>query len=192
MEESRRIKISKYISKHLRHQPDRLGLVLEEGGWISVDRFLDAAKAGNFPISRSELEFVVQNCDKQRFALDASGDRIRANQGHTIEVDLQLQPQVPPEILYHGTNKEAVAGIESSGLLKMARHHVHLSTNLETARRVGSRRGQVVIYGVRALALQQTGIDFFQADNGVWLVDHVPPEYLTQLDEMGSDASHSD
>jgi putative RNA 2'-phosphotransferase len=79
MEESRRIRISKYISKHLRHQPDRLGLILEDGGWVSVDRFLDAAKAGNFPISRSELEFVVQHCDKQRFAFDETGDRIRAS-----------------------------------------------------------------------------------------------------------------
>jgi putative RNA 2'-phosphotransferase len=182
MEESRRIRISKYISKHLRHQPDRLGLILEEGGWILVDRFLDAAKAGNFPLSRSELDYVVQYCDKQRFAFDQSGKRIRASQGHTVAIDLQLQPQIPPEILYHGTNKEAVAGIEASGLLKMARHHVHLSTNLETASRVGSRRGTVVIYQVRALDLQQTGVAFFQSDNGVWLVDHVPPEYLAPLD----------
>jgi putative RNA 2'-phosphotransferase len=182
MEESRRIRISKYISKHLRHQPDRLGLILEDGGWIPVDRFLDAAKAGNFPISRSELEFVVQACDKQRFAFDDSGDRIRASQGHTVAIDLQLQPQIPPEILYHGTNKEAVPGIESSGLLKMARHHVHLSTNLDTASRVGSRRGKVVIYCVRALDLHHTGVAFFLSDNGVWLVDYVPPEYLELLD----------
>src|SRR3954465_5012752 len=124
MNDSRRVRISKYLSLHLRHEPARLDLALGPGGWVAVDELLAAAAAGGFPITRDELAEVVARCDKQRFALDDAG-RVRANQGHSPAVDLQLEPVPPPPVLYHGTPAKFVADILREGLKKMARHHVH-------------------------------------------------------------------
>jgi RNA:NAD 2'-phosphotransferase (TPT1/KptA family) len=121
MQTPRLVKVSKYLSKHLRHQPDRLHLTLAPGGWVSVDELLAACAAHQFPISRSELEAVVKTSDKQRFSFDETGTRIRANQGHSVEVDLQLEPQTPPEVLYHGTGEKSVESILRSGLRKLPR-----------------------------------------------------------------------
>lgn len=181
MNETRLVKISKYLSYHLRHHPDKLGLQLEPGGWISVDKLLDSAKKDKFPITRSELNEVVANNDKKRFSFDATGTHIRANQGHSVEVDLQLEPIVPPDVLYHGTSRSAVKSILEGGLQKMSRHHVHLSFDIATARNVGSRRGRPVIFAVDAQTMHQKGYLFYRSDNGVWLVDRVPPDYLKQL-----------
>lgn len=179
MEQTRLVKISQYLSKHLRHQPDRLGLTLAPGGWVAVDALLQACAEQQFPVSRAELEQVVANSDKQRFAFDSTQTQIRANQGHSVAVDLQLKPQTPPDLLYHGTGVQSVALIQQSGLLKMARHHVHLSQDMETAYKVGARHGRPVILEVDAVTMQQAGFEFYRSENGVWLVDWVPPEYLT-------------
>ncbi|MBD2500363.1 RNA 2'-phosphotransferase [Anabaena azotica] len=178
MNQERQVKISKFLSKHLRHTPERLGLVLAPGGWVAVDELLGACKSHRFPISHAELKQVVANNDKQRFSFDETGTKIRANQGHSVEVDLQLQPQIPPAILYHGTGEKSVPAILQSGLLKMSRHHVHLSPDVETARKVGMRHGKPVILVVDALVMYQAGFTFYCSDNGVYLVDHVPPESL--------------
>jgi putative RNA 2'-phosphotransferase len=181
MNSDRLIKISKYLSKHLRHQPERLGLTLASGGWVSVEELLTACAQHQFPISREELEAVVATSDKKRFSFDSTGKLIRANQGHSVAIDLQLEPQVPPDILYHGTGDRAVEMILQSGLNKMSRHHVHLSQDVETARKVGARHGRPVVFAIAAAAMHQAGHLFFCAENGVWLVDYIPSEYLTIL-----------
>jgi putative RNA 2'-phosphotransferase len=180
----RYVRISKYLSKHLRHQPERLGLELLPGGWIEVDKLLAAASANGFEISLADLQQVVATNDKQRFAFNESGDLIRANQGHSIEIDLQLQVQTPPEALYHGTHVKAVTAILESGLQKMSRHHVHLTTDLNMAFKVGGRRGESVILAVDTVAMIADGHSFYQTENDVWLVDAVPPQYLTQFDRV--------
>ncbi|MCC7450602.1 MAG: RNA 2'-phosphotransferase [Anaerolineae bacterium] len=177
----RQYRISTFLSKHLRHEPERIGLTLAPGGWVRVDDLLAACANHRFPITREELETVVATNDKQRFSFDPTGMLIRANQGHSVEVDLQLEPTEPPDVLYHGTGQESVKPIMLDGLRKMARHHVHLSTDPETARKVGSRHGRPVVFTVDAAALRKAGYSFYQSANGVWLVDHVPPEYLRQV-----------
>ncbi len=179
--QSRLVKISKYLSKYLRHSPEELGLTLESGGWVKVDDLLAASAKRRFPISRIELETVVACNDKQRFAFDDSHKKIRANQGHSVEVNLQLEPAIPPAVLYHGTGHRAVESILSQGLRKMSRHHVHLSQETETARKVGARHGRPVIFAVDATAMQTAGFTFYCSENGVWLVDRVPPEYLEKF-----------
>jgi putative RNA 2'-phosphotransferase len=181
MDDARLVKVSKYLSKHLRHQPQRLGLTLQPGGWVPVEDLLAACARMHFPISRAELEEVIARNNKQRFALDPTGTLIRANQGHSVPVDLQLAPVAPPPTLYHGTAAHLVETIRREGLRKMARHHVHLSPDPETARRVGARHGTPVVFVVDAAAMQQAGIPFYCSANGVWLVDTVPPAYLRLL-----------
>ncbi|MBV9791792.1 MAG: RNA 2'-phosphotransferase [Chloroflexi bacterium] len=181
MKDAQFVRISKYLSKHLRHQPERLGLELGPGGWVPVDELLAACARNNFPISRAELDEVVGDNDKQRFAFDPTGTLIRAQQGHSVEVDLQLEAATPPAVLYHGTIERNLPAIQADGLLKMQRHHVHLSADLETATKVGARRGRPVILVVDAAAMEQAGFTFYRSGNGVWLVDHVPPQYLRQL-----------
>ncbi len=178
MNENHLVKISKYLSKHLRHQPERLGLTLEDGGWVRVADLLRACAANNFPISAEELKEVVEKNDKQRFSFDAGGERIRANQGHSVEIDLQLAPQIPPAKLFHGTAARNVAGVREHGLLKMARHHVHLSADTETARKVGIRHGKPVIFEIDTKAMLAAGFEFYVSANGVWLVEEVPPQFL--------------
>lgn len=178
MDDTRRVKISKYLSKHLRHQPERLGLELQTGGWVEVAMLLEACARAHFPITAAELAEVVASSDKQRFALDDSSTRIRANQGHSVEVDLQLEQRDPPAILYHGTPERSVPIILEQGLSKMARHHVHLSATVAEALKVGSRRGRPVVLQVNAAGLHAAGGVFYLSANGVWLVDQVPPAYL--------------
>lgn len=181
MDAQRLVRVSKYLSKHLRHQPERLGLRLLPGGWVSVADLLAACATHQFPISEAELVEVVASSDKQRFAFDETGQLIRANQGHSVAVDLQLEPAQPPAVLYHGTAEQNIRSIQASGLRKMARHHVHLSRDLATARKVGARHGRVVVFEVDAAGLAAAGALFYMSANGVWLVDAVPPEYLRQL-----------
>ncbi len=181
MKDSRLIKISKYLSKYLRHQAESLGLKLEPGGWVAVEELLVACQKNNFPIGRHELNDVVANNDKQRFSFDATGEKIRANQGHSVEVDLQLNPVVPPNVLYHGTGSTSVESIQQHGLSKMSRHHVHLSADIATAKTVGTRHGKPVIFIIDAAKMHTDGYEFYCSDNGVWLVDCVAPEYLEKL-----------
>ncbi|MFD6528531.1 RNA 2'-phosphotransferase [Streptomyces sp. NPDC060184] len=176
MDDRRTVKVSKYLSKHLRHQPERIGLTLDPNGWVDVTELLEATARHHFPITRAELEHVVAVNDKQRFTLE--GDRLRANQGHTVAVDLDLPPAEPPPFLYHGTVARSLAAIRAEGLRPMARHHVHLSPDRETATRVGARRGSPVVLFVDAAAMHRAGHVFRVSANGVWLADSVPPEYL--------------
>ncbi|MDT9681853.1 RNA 2'-phosphotransferase [Streptomyces sp. TRM76323] len=176
MDERRAVKVSKYLSRHLRHQPERIGLVLDPQGWVAVDDLLRAMARHGMPLSRAELEHVVAVNDKRRFALD--GDRIRASQGHTVDVDLGLPPATPPAYLYHGTVGARLEAIRAEGLRPMSRHHVHLSPDRETAARVGSRRGRPVVLTVDAGAMHGDGHVFHVSANGVWLTDGVPPRYL--------------
>jgi putative RNA 2'-phosphotransferase len=180
MNNSRLVKISKYLSKHLRHKPERIGIKLALGGWVAVDELLVACKMHSFPINRIELNEVVASNDKKRFSFDATGTLIRANQGHSVEVDLQLDAAIPPDVLYHGTGQGAVEAIERDGLCKMSRHHVHLSSDMTTARKVGARHGRPVVFTVDSAAMYKAGHTFYCSENGVWLVDYVPPEYLQQ------------
>jgi putative RNA 2'-phosphotransferase len=180
MENSKLVKISKYLSKHLRHQPERLGLTLGPGGWVPVDALLEACARHRFPITRAELEEVVAGNDKQRFGFDSTGTMIRAHQGHSTAVELDLEPTAPPAELYHGTAQQNITAIMQNGLLKMRRHHVHLSADQETARRVGARHGIPVVFIVDAVSMTHDGFVFFRSTNGVWLVDNVPPAYLRQ------------
>ncbi|BAY11226.1 RNA 2'-phosphotransferase [Calothrix sp. NIES-2098] len=179
--DNRLIKISKYLSKHLRHQPDRIGIKLSPGGWVNVQELITACANNQFPITLEELQEVVANNDKQRFSFDTTGTLIRANQGHSVKVDLQLQPVIPPNVLYHGTGHKSVESIMQAGLTKMSRHHVHLSPDIATAQAVGARHGKPVVLAVDAAAMHQVGYQFYCSDNGVWLVDAVPPEYLQKL-----------
>jgi putative RNA 2'-phosphotransferase len=185
MTEERLVRISKFLSKHLRHQPERLGLTLEAGGWVRVDDLLAACARHRFPISRAELEAVVATNSKQRFSFDDGGARIRANQGHSVAVDLGLAPAVPPDTLYHGTGHRSAEAIARDGLKRMARHHVHLSADVPTATAVGARHGRPVVFAVDAAGMRQAGFTFFCSENGVWLVDEVPPEFLRQSQETG-------
>jgi putative RNA 2'-phosphotransferase len=181
LSESRLRKISKYLSYHLRHRPDELGLELEVGGWVEVTQLLTACHQNRFYIRSDELKEVVDRNDKKRFSFNEDGSKIRANQGHSVAIDLQLTPQTPPERLYHGTGHKAVQSILKEGLLKMSRHHVHLSSDRATAKKVGVRHGKPIIFQIDTEAMQKAGYIFYLAANGVWLVDRVPPEYLTQL-----------
>ncbi|MCY0951622.1 RNA 2'-phosphotransferase [Streptomyces antarcticus] len=176
MDDRRTVKVSKYVSKHLRHQPERIGLVLDPHGWVEIDDLLRAAGDHGFAVSRSELDHVVATNDKQRFAVE--GTRIRASQGHTIAVDLDLPEAEPPAYLYHGTVTAALDSIRAEGLRPMARHHVHLSPDRETATRVGARRGRPVVLSVDAAAMRAAGHVFRISANGVWLVETVPPGFL--------------
>lgn len=180
MENARLVRTSKFLSKYLRHEPERLGLTLAAGGWVEIEALLAACRAHNFPISRQELEEVVASNDKQRFSFDETGTRIRANQGHSVEVDLQLEPASPPPVLYHGTGERSVASIEANGLRKMARHHIHLSRDIATATRVGARHGKPIVFVIDAQAMSEAGHVFYLSANGVWLVESVPPEYLSR------------
>src|SRR3954454_8025268 len=148
--DNRLVRLSKYLAKHLRHAPHALGLTLQAGGWVPVDDLLAAARKHGFPISYDDLVECVETNDKQRYSFDVSGELIRANQGHSVEVDLHLEEREPPETLFHGTVERFLSSILSGGLNKGQRHHVHLSKDVETARKVGARRGQPVILKVDA------------------------------------------
>jgi putative RNA 2'-phosphotransferase len=177
--DKRLISVSKYLAKYLRHAPQEIGLTLQPGGWVPVDDLLIAAGTNGFPISYDELVECVETNDKQRYAFDVSGEMIRANQGHSVEVDLQLQEREPPEILYHGTVERFLPSILENGLVRGRRHHVHLSKDVETAHRVGARRGKPIILSVETGKMRRDGHTFYLSTNGVWLVGSVPPEYLS-------------
>ncbi|MFF4015602.1 RNA 2'-phosphotransferase [Streptomyces sp. NPDC001843] len=176
MDERRTMKVSKYLSKHLRHQPERIGLALDEGGWVEIDTLIAAAATHGFRFTREELDHVVAVNDKKRFAVE--GTRIRASQGHSIDVDLGLPPVTPPAYLYHGTVARNLDAIRAEGLRPMNRHDVHLSADRETAERVGARRGRPVVLPVDAAAMHHDGHVFHVSANGVWLTKAVPPQYL--------------
>lgn len=172
------VKRSKFLSLVLRHDPDRLGLELDPAGWVDVSVLLDALAARGRPLSRTELDEVVADNDKKRFAYDDTGTRIRASQGHSIPVELGYTEAAPPALLFHGTHPAALDSIRREGLRPMQRHDVHLSPDAGTATRVGARRGRPVVLTVDAARMAADGHRFRVSANGVWLTDTVPPQYL--------------
>jgi putative RNA 2'-phosphotransferase len=178
----RAVRISKRLALVLRHHPESIGITLDEAGWVDVQDLLAALSRHGMQLSRGELEQVVATSDKQRFAFDETRRRIRASQGHSVPVDLGYAAAVPPTVLYHGTPLRNVAAILTEGLRRGSRHHVHLSADVATARRVGQRRGPSAVLAVDAAGLAATGSPFYRSANGVWLVEAVPPEYIDVLD----------
>ena len=170
------IRVSKRLARHLRHDPAGLGLTLSPDGWTEVDTLLRA-----LTITREELDEVVETNNKRRFAFDETGTRIRASQGHSVSVDLGLADATPPGILFHGTVAKFLDAIFHEGLRPMNRHAVHLSATLDTARKVGARRGKPVVLRVDAAGMAAVGHAFQVSANGVWLTESVPPEYLHRI-----------
>ena len=167
---------SRYLSLLLRHKPEAGSLTLDRNGWAAVPDVLAALRAKGYPLTDADLRRLVAENDKARFAFSLDGHSIRAQQGHSIEIDLGLEPVPPPETLFHGTVADALLGIRREGIVRGRRHHVHLSGDHETARKVGARRGKPVILPVKAATLHTSGQAFYRSGNGVWLTDRVPPE----------------
>jgi len=174
------IKTSKFLSYLLRHKPESIGLTIDSGGWAETKALLSLANLAGHNLTLEHLRHVVASNNKRRFAFSPNGSRIRAVQGHSIPVDLQLEPLQPPAHLFHGTATRFLPAIMEQGLLKQQRQYVHLSPGVETASVVGRRHGKLVVLVVAAAAMCQDGHAFFLSRNGIWLVDHVPPEYLAQ------------
>jgi putative RNA 2'-phosphotransferase len=176
--DGRMVRFSKFMSKVLRHDPQSVGLRLDDAGWVDVDELLGAAKGAGVGMDRETLERVVAENDKKRFALSPDGQRIRASQGHSVAVELGLEPVTPPEVLYHGTADRNLDSIRAQGLIPGRRTHVHLSADEATAVNVGQRHGRPVVLRVAAGALHRAGHPFYRSDNGVWLTAAVPPEHI--------------
>lgn len=171
--------ISKYICFILRHHPEDIDISLDNHGWANVDELIAGiARSKDKEFNRETLERIVREDNKQRYSFNSDGTKIRANQGHSIPVDVELEKREPPEILYHGTAEKYVESINRSGLVSKHRLYVHLSNNIETATDVGSRHGKPVIYEVASREMYNDGYDFFISVNGVWLTKEVPIKYL--------------
>lgn len=175
-------KISKYISFILRHKPEVIGIKLDAHGWADVDALL-AGISKKYPLNRDTLEEIVRTDGKQRYSFNEDKTMIRANQGHSIQVDVELSEAEPPETLYHGTAQRFASSIEVQGLLPKNRLYVHLSSDTETAEKVGIRHGKPVVYLVDAAQMRRDGYTFYLSANGVWLIKAVPAQYLKRLGE---------
>ena len=176
--ESETTRISKLLSLVLRHQPEIIGITLDENGWTDVPTLLAKMQSKGYKLNLDQLRFVVETNAKKRFALSDDENQIRANQGHSVKVDLGYTQKQPPQLLYHGTATRFLDKILAEGLVKMNRHHVHLSSDEQTALTVGSRHGKPVILIVKAAEMASSGHIFYQSDNGVWLTDHVPAAFI--------------
>lgn len=172
------VRNSKFLSLILRHEPERVGLKLGDAGWVGVDELLKAVNRQGVSLTLDQLRDIVATSDKKRFAFSDDGQRIRASQGHSVDVDLQYAPQTPPEILYHGTAERFLDSIRQHGLKKMERHHVHLSAETKMTLQVGGRHGKPVLLTIRAGDMHRAGFVFRCSANGVWLVDHVPATFI--------------
>jgi len=172
------VKTSKFLSYVLRHKPDAIGLRLDEEGWASVDELIARAGEGDQHLKRELIAEVVATNDKKRFSLSQDGSRIRANQGHSVKVDLGLAERTPPRFLYHGTATRFLKSIRPEGLKPSGRRHVHLSSDHDTAVVVGQRHGKPVVLKIEAARMCADGHKFYRSENGVWLTDSVPPGYF--------------
>lgn len=172
------VKASKFLSLVLRHEPGLIGISLDSAGWVAVEELLRACRAHGRGLSLEELRAVVGGNDKRRFSFSEDGSRIRANQGHSVPVELGYESAEPPEILYHGTVERFLPSIMEEGLTRRGRHHVHLSADVETASKVGGRRGRPVVLKVESGRMHGDGHEFFLSANGVWLTERVPPRYI--------------
>lgn len=171
-------KISKLLSYVLRHKPEAYQLNMDENGWVNLDQLINNFNQHGHTLRLDLIQTVVASNDKQRFKLDLSNNRIRANQGHSVKINLDLKEQEPPEFLYHGTSKAAVTKIKETGIQKMNRHLVHLSKDAHTAKVVGSRHGSPIVLKVSARKMQEQNLRFFLSENGVWLTDFVDPMFI--------------
>lgn len=178
MTESQKKKTSKFLSYVLRHQPELIGLNLDENGWANVDELIAKSTNDTQGFTFEELNEIVETNDKKRFVFNEDKTRIRANQGHSIGIDLNLKPQQPPEFLYHGTAQANVDSILENGIEKKSRQHVHLSSDKETANKVGMRHGKPVILTIKTKEMSEDGILFYLSENGVWLTDFVDQKYI--------------
>jgi putative RNA 2'-phosphotransferase len=183
------VRLSKTLSYWLRHRPEAGSLLLDEQGWANVDAVLAALERTDIEEAREKLESVVTTDDKQRFELSSDGSRIRARQGHSVPVRLDWPVRTPPALLYHGTVNRALPAILEQGLRPMRRHHVHLSPDIASARRVAARRGVPVILAIRALALHDRGTPFYLTANGVWLAEAIPPSVLSVIEPPHGEAT---
>jgi putative RNA 2'-phosphotransferase len=175
------VRIGKFLSLVLRHKPDTIGLCLDENGWASIEELIAGARQAGLALSDRLIRQVVEQNDKQRFSLSEDGKKIRANQGHSVQVDLQFSPLEPPDYLYHGTATRFLDPILQQGLMRGKRHHVHLSPDEETAGKVGMRHGKPIILLIRARDMHRAGFQFYLSENGVWLTEHVPPEWIEPI-----------
>lgn len=171
-------KLSKFLCLVLRHKPETVGLTLDEHGWADVEKLLTAVRRSGRMINREILEEIVRTDEKKRYTLSEDGRKIRAAQGHSISVDLELKEQIPPDILYHGTSTRFLDNIFKDGLLPQSRQYVHLSKDFETAVKVGARHGNAIVLRVEAGNMHQNGYAFYLSENGIWLTKKVPTEYL--------------
>ena len=174
------INTGKFIALILRHKPEAIGLHLDEHGWANVDELI-AGISKTQEFNRAMLEEIVRTDNKQRYSFNDDKTKIRANQGHSIPVDVELEQKTPPDILWHGTGEKYVSSIEAEGLIPKTRLYVHLSSDPDTAIKVGSRHGKPVVYEVATRAMQKDGYVFFQSVNGVWLTKQVPMKYLKRI-----------
>jgi len=175
--------ISKFLSLVLRHQPETIGIQLDQSGWTDIDELIEKANSYGVKFDREILNHIVATNSKKRFAFNNTFDKIRASQGHSVEIELGYTNQKPPEILFHGTGEKSVQSILDTGLEKRNRQHVHLSSDFDTAVKVGQRHGKPFVFKVLAERMYNDNFQFFISDNGVWLTDHVPTKYLKQNDE---------
>lgn len=172
--------ISKYIALILRHKPEEIGIVLDEHGWANVDDLINGINKTN-PFTFEMLEEIVLTDSKQRYSFNNDKTLIRANQGHSISVDVELKETVPPDVLWHGTGEKYMSGIDKQGLVKKSRLYVHCSANVETARKVGRRHGNPLIYKIAAKDMHDKGYKFYLSINGVWLTKFVPIGFLHKI-----------
>lgn len=169
---------SKFLSLVLRHEPSVAHVSLDSAGWVEVGALLAGCAKADRALTRDDLEHVVVTNTKKRFEFSADGTRIRASQGHSVEVELEYAPQTPPALLYHGTATRFLDSIREKGLLKMQRHHVHLSAETRITLEVGARHGKPALLTIQAGEMHRAGHVFYRSTNGVWLVEHVPPTFV--------------
>lgn len=171
--------VSKYIALILRHKPETIGITLDEHGWANVDELIEGISK-TYPLTKDSLEEIVRTDEKQRYSFNEDKTLIRANQGHSIPVDVELEELKPPVVLYHGTGEKYKPSIDVQGLIPKSRLYVHLSEDYDTAVKVGMRHGKPVVYCVAAGKMYENGYKFYRSVNGVWLTKSVPVEYLSQ------------
>ncbi len=181
--EKQQTHISKFLSLVLRHKPETIGIQIDQNGWVDINELIDKSNKYGIQFDRETLNHIVATNSKKRFAFNDKFDKIRASQGHSVEIELGYKNQKPPEILFHGTSEKSVQSILKKGLEKRNRQHVHLSSDTETAIKVGQRHGKPVIFEILAEKMYNDKIEFYISENGVWLTDNVPTKYLKLKDE---------
>jgi len=185
IDEKTHTKLSKFLSLVLRHKPETIGIELSEDGWVNTKTLVDKMNVYGKHIDLETLHKIVENNDKKRFGFNEDKSKIRANQGHSLNVDLGYIKKEPPETLYHGTAQTNIDSIFKNGLEKRNRHQVHMSKDIETAIKVGQRHGKPIVLKILAKEMSNDGFDFFESENKVWLTDNVPVKYITTKENNG-------